>query len=97
MKGKIFACALILVALCSMLALGAGDVRIQEWPVPTADSFPHDPAVTPDGALWYTGMRANTLGRLDPLTGQFREFPLPVGSGPHGLVADPQGRIWFTA
>src|SRR5206468_3217150 len=25
------------------------------------------------------------------------EFPLPKGSGPHGLVSDVEGNIWFTA
>ena len=39
----------------------------------TPNSRPHDPAVAPDGSLWYTGQRANKLGRLDPQTGQFKE------------------------
>jgi virginiamycin B lyase len=41
----------------------------------------------------------NKLGRLDPTTGQFKEYPLAEGknSGPHGLVADRDGYIWFTA
>src|SRR5579864_9123034 len=39
-------------------------VSIQEWDVPTPNSRPHDPAVAPDGALWYTGQMANHLGRL---------------------------------
>lgn len=41
---------------------------------------------------------ADKLGRLDPRTGTFHEFLLPTpGSGPHGLVADAAGQIWFTA
>jgi len=90
----------LFLGLCcfSPSATKAAEVRIQEWELPTAISFPHDPAVAPDGALWYTGMRANTLGRLDPATGRFREYALPTaGSGPHGLVSDNQGKIWFTA
>jgi len=41
----------------------------------------------------------NKLGRLDPKTGEFKEYPLVEGknSGPHGLVADRDGNIWFTA
>jgi virginiamycin B lyase len=43
-------------------------------------------------------MQANTLGRLDPRTGAIRTFPLKTpGSGPHGLAADREGNIWFTA
>jgi virginiamycin B lyase len=73
-------------------------VQIEEWDVPTANSFPHDPAVAPDGSLWFTGMYSNTLGRLDPKTGKMREYPLNIpNSGAHGLVSDLEGNIWFTA
>src|SRR5262245_12945952 len=41
-------------------------VSIKEWPLPTKGSRPHDPLATPDGAIWYTGMFSNTLGRVDP-------------------------------
>lgn len=83
-------------------AIGAGSasktVTIKEWDVPTPNSRPHDPAVAPDGSLWYTGQMANKLGRFDPKTGHFKEFPLKTPkSGPHGLVADSDGNIWFTA
>ena len=38
------------------------------------------------------------MGRLDPKTGKIREFRLSTpDSGPHGLVADKEGHIWFTA
>src|SRR5712691_9540065 len=71
---------------------------IKEWDVPTSNSHPHDPAVAPDGALWYTGQMSNTLGRLDPQTGKIQEYRLKTpNSGPHGLVADREGSIWFTA
>ncbi len=74
------------------------EVTIREWPLPAANERPHDPAVGPDGALWYTAQQANRLGRLDPRTGQFREYPLPTpGSGPHGLTFGPDGNLWYTA
>ena len=73
-------------------------VSIREFDVPTPKSRPHDPAVAPDGSLWYTGQLANKLGRLDPKTGTIKEFTLKTpDSGPHGLVADHDGNIWFTA
>ncbi len=72
-------------------------VTIREWDVPTKGAHPHDPAVGPDGALWFTEQMTNKLGRLDPRTGSFKEFPLKLeDSGPHGLVADRDGNIWFT-
>jgi virginiamycin B lyase len=74
-------------------------VTIHEWAVPTKGAHPHDPAVGLDGALWFTEQMANKLGRLDPATGAFKEYPLVAGknSGPHGLVADKDGNIWYTA
>jgi virginiamycin B lyase len=73
-------------------------VQIREYEVPTPKSRPHDPAVAPDGSLWYTGQGANKLGRLNPKTGEFKEYPLKTpNSGPHGLAADKDGTIWFTA
>src|SRR5438445_4716830 len=74
-------------------------VTIKEWDVPTKGAHPHDPAVGMDGALWFTEQMQNKLGRLDPTTGQFKEYSLVEGknSGPHGLVADRDGNIWYTA
>ena len=85
--------------LCSIaMALSSVSVTIQEWEVPTANSRPHDPAVAPDGSLWYTGQLANKLGRLDENSGEIQEFALDIeNSGPHGLVGDSEGNIWFTA
>ena len=43
-------------------------------------------------------MGSNTIGRLNPKTGEIKEYPLKTpDSGPHGLVADKEGNIWFTA
>jgi virginiamycin B lyase len=76
---------------------GAAQVSIKVWTVPTPGSRPHDPLATRDGAIWYTGQMANVLGRLDPKTGQFKEYPLKTPhSGPHGLVEDKSGNIWYT-
>jgi len=77
--------------------VGELNVRIQEWDVPTKGAHPHDPAVGPDGALWFTEQMVSKLGRLDPATGEFKEFPLKgKNDGPHGLVADREGNIWYT-
>jgi virginiamycin B lyase len=92
-------CWLILAAsFAGSASVAVLDVKIKEYDVPTARSRPHDPALGPDGSLWYTGQGANKLGRLDPKTGVFKEFALKTpNSGPHGLVADREGNIWFTA
>jgi virginiamycin B lyase len=76
-------------------AVAKSRVAFREW---DARGGPQDPAVGPDGALWYTAEKGNVLGRLDPSTGQIREFVLSTpDSGPHGLVVDRDGAIWFTA
>ncbi len=91
-------CLFTLAATLASPTVGTLNVKIQEYEVPTPKSRPHDPALAPDGSLWYTGQGANKLGRLDPKTGEFKEYPLKTpNSGPHGLVADNDGNIWFTA
>src|SRR3954471_14713575 len=77
---------------------GPVNVSIQEWTVPTLGSRPHDPEPGPGGTIWWTGMFANVLGRFDPKTGQFKEYPARTpASGPHGLEFDQSGNLWFTA
>lgn len=76
---------------------GPARVEIREWMLPTLGQRPHDPLAARDGSLWWTGQFASVVGRLDPITGAMREFPVPEGSQPHGLVEDTQGNIWFTA
>ena len=82
----------------AVLIPGSASVSIREWLLPSLGSRPHDPLATPDGAIWWTGMWANVLGRLDPGTGSMGEYPLKTAqSDPHGLVADRSGNIWYTA
>jgi len=55
---------------------------------------------TGDGSGWlfvvYRAI-AEQAGRLDPASGAFKEYVLKIeDSGPHGLVADANGNIWFT-
>jgi virginiamycin B lyase len=81
----------------SPVLTGTVQASFKEWPLPSR-AFPHDPYAAADGLLWYSGQFGNLLGRLDPKTGQFREYPLKTpSSGPHGLVGDRNGNIWFTA
>ena len=76
---------------------GSVAISIKEWVVPSLGSRPHDPLATADGAIWWTGQWANVLGRLDPKTGDMKEYPLKTPrSGPHGLVADRDGNVWYT-
>jgi streptogramin lyase len=64
---------MLVAAIAAFAAVGRLSVQIREYEVPTPKSRPHDPALAPDGSLWYTGQGANKLGRLDPKTGEFKE------------------------
>ena len=75
---------------------GPVEATIKQWPVPTIGSRPHDPLATRDGNIWWTGQLSNKLGRLNPKTGEFKEFPVKLQTGPHGLMEDKDGNIWFT-
>ena len=74
---------------------GPANVRFKTWATPTPGSRPHDPLATPDGMIWWSGQFANRLGRLNPATGEMKEFPIPVRGGPHGLINDKDGNIWY--
>jgi len=77
---------------------GAVRVTMREWNAPSLGSRPHDPEPGPDGSIWRTGMFANVIGRVNPKTGDLKEYPLKTaGSGPHGLELDRDGNVWFTA
>jgi virginiamycin B lyase len=66
--------------------------------VPTLGSRPHDPEPGPGGTIWWTGMFANVLGRVDPKTNEMKEYHAKTpASGPHGLAFDKAGYLWFTA
>ncbi|HEY7705180.1 MAG TPA: lyase [Acidimicrobiia bacterium] len=66
-----------------------------EYPVP-AGTHPHDVAVTPDGAVWYTGQETGVLGRIDPAMGDLEEVDLGPGSAPHGVIVGPDRALWVT-
>jgi virginiamycin B lyase len=76
---------------------GPAKISFKEWQAPTPGSRPHDPLAATDGSFWYTGQLANLLGRVDPKTGEIKQFPLKTPhSGPHGLQEDAEGNIWYT-
>ena len=76
----------------AVLISGPATVTIKEWMAPTLGSRPHDSHAAADGSIWWTGQFASKLGRLDPRTGQIREFDLPANSQPHGLAEDRAGQ-----
>ena len=76
---------------------GSRDItgKISEWPVPTPE-FARDPAVGPDGNIYIAVMHGNRIARFDTKAKSFKEWTLPEGARPHGLVVSRDGRIFYT-
>ena len=65
--------------------------------LPTPNSTPEFITAGPDGALWFTEVGANQIGRIDPVTHAFVEFTgLAASSQPTGITAGPDRSVWFT-
>ena len=69
--------------------------KVHEWVVPTP-KFARDPAPGPDGNIYISVMNGNKIARFDPKTATFKEWELPSGSQPHGLLVDKGGIVWYT-
>lgn len=74
----------------------AQQIAIGEYAVTTPTAGPYGIASGPDGALWFTELDANRIGRI-ALTGKISEYIVPtVNGGPYGITAGPDGAMWFT-
>jgi len=78
------------------MVAGSESVKITEWVTPTLGQRTRDPLQARDGSIWWTGMWASLVGRINPETGEMKEYPLPKTARPHGIAEDPQGNIWYT-
>jgi len=78
--------------------LRSGNVSIEfkEWIVPTLGQRSRDPIQAADGTIWWAGQWGNLIGKINPITGEMQEYPLPTGSMPHSVTLDQQGNIWYT-
>lgn len=75
---------------------GEASITFREWTAPTLGQRTRDPAEAPDGTIWWAGMWADLIGRIDPASGEIKEYALPRGARPHTVTADPEGNIWYT-
>jgi hypothetical protein len=48
----------------------------------------------PDGSIWWAGQFGNVIGRLDPKTGEMKEYQLPGNAYPHTVELDAKGNAW---
>jgi virginiamycin B lyase len=70
---------------------------MHEYVLPDTGSRPRRIAVTPDDMVWYTDYSRGYLGRLDPRSGQVKEWQSPSGpkSAPYGISAI-NGVLWYS-
>ena len=78
------------------LVPGTHTVTFREWIVPTLGQRSRDPIQLADGTMWWTGQYGSLIGRLNPRTGEMREFKLAPDVRPHSIAADASGNIWYT-
>ncbi|HKY07501.1 MAG TPA: cytochrome C [Candidatus Binatia bacterium] len=78
------------------LIRGETAITLREWTVPTLGQRARDPVQAPDGSIWWAGMWANLIGRINPETGEVTEYTLPENAKPHTVTPDQQGNIWYT-
>jgi virginiamycin B lyase len=71
-----------------------------EYDLPRETISPHDVIVDSNGIVWFSSFGEQSLGRLDPQTGEVREYPIPehkpgFPTGSLGLRADKEGNLWL--
>jgi virginiamycin B lyase len=70
------------------------DGHATEYRIPTPNSVPVAIAPGRFGYLWVSELSGGKLLRVSR-TGRMKEFPLPAGARPYGLVSAPDGNVWF--
>lgn len=84
--------AAVILALAAV-ACPAAAQTITEFPIPTFGSQPLEIASGP-GGMWFTEPGAGRIGLITP-DGRLSEFT--VSASPLGIVAGPDGNLWFTS
>jgi virginiamycin B lyase len=75
---------------------GPNEITFKEWVMPTLGQRARDPIQAEDGSIWWVGQFGNLMGRLDPRTGEMKEWQLPPNALPHTVELDPKGNPWYT-
>ena len=79
-----------------VLIPGEVTVTFKEWTPPTLGQRPRDPFMHSDGSIWWAGMYGSLVGRLDPATGEMKEYKLDPTARPHTVLEGPDGDVWYS-
>ena len=86
----------MLTLMCVAVAAQSLNVNITEYPIPTGNAVPLVITSGSDGALWFTELQANKIGRITA-SGVITEFSVPTPfAKPEGITSAPDGALWFT-
>jgi virginiamycin B lyase len=71
-----------------------------EYDLPRETIEPHDVIIDANGIAWYSSFGEQFLGKVDPKTGEVKEFPIPehkpgFPTGLLGLRSDKDGNLWL--
>jgi virginiamycin B lyase len=79
------------------IAMVTPDMQVKIYPTVEGGRIRRN-HVTPDGIVWYVDYQRGYVGRLDPATGQTKEWMSPGGaeSRPYAITADGEGRLWVS-
>jgi streptogramin lyase len=66
--------------------------------LPPTNGKPQRLELDADGNVWFSERQGNKIGRFDPETVTFKEFPLPgPEASPYALGIDRDGMIWYSS
>ena len=88
MKFIILAAA-ILLSWAPPVAAQGDTIDLEEWPVEWGGRT-RDPAMAPDGKVWFVGQAGNYVASLDPATGAQKRYDIEAGTNPHTVNVDQQ-------
>jgi virginiamycin B lyase len=71
--------------------------KLTQWSPPTQGT-PQRLSIDSDGMVWFGERTGNKLGRFDPKTETFKEYPLPgPAATPYALIVGKDGGIWYAS
>jgi streptogramin lyase len=74
---------------------GASSPTVTNYPSLHDINFACDITTGPDGALWFTNLRGNSIGRI-ATDGTITSYTDTGVSSPCAITAGPDGAVWFT-
>ncbi|HKP52923.1 MAG TPA: S-layer homology domain-containing protein [Chloroflexia bacterium] len=81
-------------------ALDPSTSVLREWGIPTAGGYVHGTAIDHSFNVWFTEVRQNKIGRLQPDSNTITEWALDPTGFPHGIAVDDiitsSVRVWFS-